>query len=174
MKEFKEVETTSMMPLSQVASQHNDYLRFRIDPSPILKRLQRIIGAKEWDREKGWVRDFSREPIAKDCFINDLMFIFEGYMHHNNLMGNIDRVEAHKITYELVKAAIIMIAMRREYYGIDASKRSIIVRLIDDNIYMTLTHAVGDGQRFHDDMSFRPSQVSRGIAQQYEDLRNPK
>jgi len=167
--EMKEVESTGFMPLSSVSQQHGDYLRFRIDPSPVLKRLQRLIGAKEWDAKSSrWVQDISREPMANDAFINDLMFVLEGYMNHNIIMGNLKSEEAHKITNNMMQSIIIMVAMRGKDYGIHPAKRSVIMNMIDDSVFITLTRAVNDGQRMHDDMNFRQTQHSMGRSAQMD------
>lgn len=169
LNEQKSVDTFSNPGLGVVSQQHGDYLWKRIDPSPILMRMHRLIGAKSWDKEDGvWVMDPGREPIANEAFINDLMFILEGYINTNNIMGNLKNEEAHKICHILMKNVVIMIAMRGLDYQIHPAKRSVLVNQIDDMIFMSLTRSINDGQRIHDDMNFRPSQSSTGKTNQYD------
>lgn len=161
--------------LSDISQQHGDYLRFRIDPSPMLVQLQRLIGAKIWDNINGrWIPDTTRRPLATEQFINDLMTSLYGYVNLNNIQGNITDIEAHTISLKASEELIFLVGQRCDEYQIEPVNRDVIINLIDDMIFLTLSRAINDGQRIHDDTSFTSVQSSRGMGGSIESKYLPK
>lgn len=160
--EVKSLEVASYAPLNMVAAQNNDYMRFRMDTSQIVTQLQRLIGGKEWSTQLGvWVSVEGRKSLANDVFMNELLTILIAYVNQNTMQANIDAELAHRITLGVSEELIFLIGMRLSDFGIDESNRDLIVNLVDDIVLLTLTRAIDDGQRMHDDNSFRSFQTQR-------------
>lgn len=169
--EGKSVEQVSIPSMADVSSVHSDFLRFRLDPSPLLRQMQRLIGAKEWvvvkdkdGRERGvWVQDPNRKPLANDQFISEVMTILTGYVNPNTMQGNISEEYAHRICECASEELIFLIAQRSDEYEILEINRDFIWNLIDDMVFLSLSRAIDDMQRFYDSQSFKSAQVSKGM-----------
>lgn len=161
--------------LADISQSHNDYLRFRIDPSPILVQLKKLFGNQIWDSERGiWIKDNTKKNLANEQFINDCMMILNSYVNLNNIQGNITPEEAHLITARASEELIFLIGQNCDEYEISPINRDVIINMIDDLVFLTLSRAINDGQRIHDDNSFKSVQSSKGIGANIEGKYLPK
>jgi len=161
--EVRVQETSTNLPLYQVAQSNSDYLRFKKDTTFLLAKLQELLGAKYWNGER-WMRDMSRVPLANDQFINECMVHLLAYVNPNTMQSNMqDFAQAHLITELASEEIILLIGQRSEEFGISETNRDFIWNMIDDLVFFTLTRAVGDLERGHDDNVFKQVSSSRGV-----------
>lgn len=167
--EMKQQQITSAPSMAEVSSQHGDYLRFRIDPSPVLRELKRLIGGKEWvivDGRGQWMNLNNQNPLANDQFINEIMAVLNSYCNPNNIQGNITQEEAHKIAKYASDEVIFLIGQRSEEFEILETNRDLLWNMIDDMIFLSLSRAIDDMQRYHDDQSFQSKQQTKAMGSQ--------
>jgi len=155
-------------PLSITAQREGSYLEFRSNPSPIVRELQRAFCGKEWNTKvQAWVNvDNDTPPLANDTFLRRVMPIISGYVNQNTPRGNITAEEAHRIAERATEELIFLIGLEHMKFCISEENFDAIVNTFDDLIFLTLTRAIDDGERRHDDASFRASETTRGQAVQ--------
>ena len=163
-------------PLNITAQREGSYLEFRSNPSPIIRDLQRAFCGKEWDSKiQAWINtDIGIKPLANDTFLRRVMPIIHSYVNQNTPRGNITAEEAHRIAERASVELIFLIGLEHMKFNIDEENFDAIVNTFDDLIFLTLTRAIEDGERRHDDASFRASETTRGQAVQGQASKNFK
>jgi len=160
---LQQIEKVHQEPLSAMQTHSGNFLQFRADPSPIIKELTRAFCGKEWDSaKKQWSQIHSYRPLANDDFMNRVMPILAAYVNPNSIHGNLNEQEAHRISENATTELIFLIGLEYEKFQIAEENFDIIVNTFDDLIFLTLTRAISDGERNHEDASFRTIENMKG------------
>jgi hypothetical protein len=158
--EFKQAVRSE--PLGSVVQHSGGYLEFRSNPSPVIRELQRAFCGKAWDSNKNcWIK-VEEKSLANDEFMRGVMPIIHAYVNPNTPRGNITESEAHRISERATIDLIFLIGLGINKFGIAEETFDSIINTFDDLIFLTLTRAIGDMERNHDDNVFKVQESVRG------------
>lgn len=164
-QQYQQVQKIRTEPLGSIAQHSGSFLQFRADPTPVVRELQRAFCGKEWDAHtKSWVKVDDSEPLANDKFMRRVMPIVHAYVNPNTPRGNITEQEAHRIAKMATDELIFLIGLEHLKFGIAEENFDAIVNTFDDLIFLTLTRAIGDGERNHEDNTFKAGEITKGAA----------
>ncbi len=82
-------------------------------------------------------------------------------MNPHIFQGHIDDNMARTIAKGVATEIAFMLAFSSDKYNVTEDRRDMLVTMVADSTYIGLTRAVNDGQRAHDDMSFRSAQQNQ-------------
>jgi hypothetical protein len=164
--QVQQLQTIRTEGIGSISQHSGGYLQFRSDPTPIVRELQRAFCGNEWDVEKRcWVK-VEHKSLANDEFMRRVIPIIHSYVNQNTPRGNITELEAHKICERVTDELIFLIGLENVKFGISDENFDAIVNTFDDLIFITLTRAIGDGERNHEDNIFRVNENVRGASMQ--------
>lgn len=128
--------------------QHDDSIKWRIDPTPILEQLER-----SW---KGEILDFisgtyikKNKPIMKEEGINELISIIRSRVSSATVQANLKDKQIARIVYETSEEVRDFIVLFNEKYNIDPSKFQQIVLDVEHFVEIFLSRTKDDLEREH-------------------------
>jgi len=155
----QEVQRQSVNPALMAAGVHSEFLRQRMDLDAIKRDIYRAIGGLEWDQQRRkWVQAYP--ALANKSFLDKAFGFLHAIMNHNTIHANITQEEAHDMTFEIGERIIWLIQYEGEEHGVHIQNMGTIVSTFTNPVFLTLTRAIGDGERNHEDNNFKSTETS--------------
>lgn len=147
----------SAIPQLLDPEEHKEFLKTRINLDSITVQIYRSLGGLEWDKHsRRWVQ--VRKAIASPDLLAKLEGLVRCYVNSNTIHGNIDENEAHALTLLFTEELIFDLAFEGENMGVRGEDFGSITRAMEILVFMTLTRAIGDGERQSESNMFHTSE----------------
>lgn len=161
MTAVQQTSTHRVDPLMLAGAGQSDFLRYRTDTKNLLNNLQKSISAVTWDYvNKKWVQLPDQEPLAPPRFVNKIMSILTPIADPNSIHSNLDEQAIHDIVFSLCEELIWTMVQCGQEYGIRDENYGIILKIVENLCFITLSRAKDDGERTHQDNNFRSHESS--------------
>lgn len=164
MKDEKPVQqektvTSVPNPALLLSGVHSDFLKSRINLQEIAATLYKTLGGLVFNR-KTLLFERVGDPLCSDQLLEKIVGIVQSCVNHNTIHGNIDAQEAHDIVYDVCEELVILLAFDGRRLGMKSENFGLIVRAVEIPVFLTLSRAIGDGERSHEDETFKSHQTT--------------
>lgn len=156
------VAQTSRVDPALIASGYQaEFLRYRTDTKGIISDLYKYLAAVDWDPvNKRWVRFPGRDPLCPDPFLTRIMTVMSAFVNHNTMHSNLKEQEVHDIVFSVCEEIVWLIVQCGDKYGVKEENYSLILRIIENTVFLTLSRAKDDGERNHEDNSYKNTETT--------------
>lgn len=158
-EEIQSQNTSKVSAIPQLLDpeEHKEFLKTRINLDNTTVQIYRSLGGLEWDRTtKRWIQ--VRKALASPELLAKLEGLVRCYVNSNTIHGNIDENEAHALTLLFTEELIFDLAFEGESMQVEGKDFGSITRAMETLVFMTLTRAIGDGERISESNMFHTSE----------------
>jgi len=123
-----------------------ELVRELINNGDFLERVAHLLKGEIWSESRNrWIQ--ITKPYGNEEFINDVLLILHTHTGQEVILSNLEDDDVHNITYDIVNRIIELIYYKGKEQGIDRARRSEIVSIINNQVYLALRRAYKQGEK---------------------------
>lgn len=124
-----------------------DNLRYLQENAPEIFNFITLLQGKIKNKSGKYVRVKNIKPIMNDIGVYKIYQVLTGTLMKVISLGNIDAEEARKRTLSISLGLIENMAQNKELYEIDLSDMSLVIRQVENLVYLQFTRPVNSNER---------------------------